>query len=196
MAQTQFSLITKIKIGRQGNSLPPSSPPPPATFLRPITSHFYLVFLALYFTGHNLISLRNGHWWQKHVYFHQLWLVSQRLINIHLFFKEMLLLMYWIFTNPNYVCVSIDGRQTQQKQSSEVFLKMGAWGSATLLKRNSSTCFPVKFAKFLRTPILKYICERLLLTPKHSWDAWEYISSSPATRGKLKIGGKENVKDK
>ena len=34
---------------------------------------------------------------------------------------------------------------------------------ATILKRASQQrCFPVKFAKFLRTPILK-ICERLLL---------------------------------
>ena len=34
----------------------------------------------------------------------------------------------------------------------------------TLLKRNSNTCFHVKFAKFLRAPILKNICERLLLS--------------------------------
>ena len=32
------------------------------------------------------------------------------------------------------------------------------------LKRVSNTCiFPVKFTKFLRAPILKYICEPLLL---------------------------------
>ena len=30
-------------------------------------------------------------------------------------------------------------------------------------KRLQRRCFPVKFAKFLRTPILKNICERLLL---------------------------------
>ena len=33
----------------------------------------------------------------------------------------------------------------------------------TLLKRDSNTGVPMKFAKFLRTPILKNICERLLL---------------------------------
>ena len=31
-------------------------------------------------------------------------------------------------------------------------------------KRLKERCFPVKFTKFLRTPILKNICERLLLT--------------------------------
>ena len=35
---------------------------------------------------------------------------------------------------------------------------------ATLLKRDSNTCFPVKSVKFLRTPILKNVCERLLLS--------------------------------
>ena len=30
-------------------------------------------------------------------------------------------------------------------------------------KRLQHSCFPVKFAKFLGTPILKNICERLLL---------------------------------
>ena len=30
-------------------------------------------------------------------------------------------------------------------------------------KRLQHRCFPVKFAKFLRTPILKNFCERLLL---------------------------------
>ena len=34
----------------------------------------------------------------------------------------------------------------------------------TFLKTDSNTgIFPVKFAKFLRAPILKYICEPLLL---------------------------------
>ena len=36
--------------------------------------------------------------------------------------------------------------------------------SATLLKRDSKHwCFPVKFAKFSRTSIIKDICERLIL---------------------------------
>ena len=34
---------------------------------------------------------------------------------------------------------------------------------ATLLKDTPTLMFPMKFAKFLRTPILKNICERLLL---------------------------------
>ena len=33
----------------------------------------------------------------------------------------------------------------------------------TLLKRDSNKLFPVNIGKFLRTPILKNICERLLL---------------------------------
>ena len=37
--------------------------------------------------------------------------------------------------------------------------------SATLLKKKLwHRCFPVNFAKFLRTPVLKNICEQLLLT--------------------------------
>ena len=32
-----------------------------------------------------------------------------------------------------------------------------------LEKRLQNKCFPVKFAKFLRTPILKNICKRVLL---------------------------------
>ena len=35
--------------------------------------------------------------------------------------------------------------------------------SLFIKKRLQLRCFPVKFAKFLRTPILKNICERLLL---------------------------------
>ena len=41
-----------------------------------------------------------------------------------------------------------------------------AFRPATLLKKRlQHWCFPVKFAKFLRTPILRNIWERLLLTP-------------------------------
>ena len=36
-------------------------------------------------------------------------------------------------------------------------------------------CFPVNIARFLRTPILKNICERLLLnTPRGLKDIFEY----------------------
>ena len=40
-----------------------------------------------------------------------------------------------------------------------------AFRPTTLLKRLQRSCFPVKFAKVLRTPILKNICERLLCIP-------------------------------
>ena len=36
----------------------------------------------------------------------------------------------------------------------------------TLLKRFQHRCFPVKFEKFLETPILKNICERLCVVAK------------------------------
>ena len=61
-----------------------------------------------------------------------------------------------------------------QKQSPEVFCKKGAFKNSAnftgkhlcwspFLNSNTS-CFPVKFEKFLRTPILKNICKRLLLS--------------------------------
>ena len=46
--------------------------------------------------------------------------------------------------------------------------KLQAFSPATVLKRDSSHgCFPVKFAKFFRTPILKNICK--LLTASNSF---------------------------
>ena len=42
-------------------------------------------------------------------------------------------------------------------------IRLQAWRSGILLKRNSNTgFFPADIEKFLRTPILKNICERLL----------------------------------
>ena len=38
---------------------------------------------------------------------------------------------------------------------------------ATLLKRDSNTCFPEKFSKFIRVPFLKNSCERLLVDMKY-----------------------------
>ena len=38
-----------------------------------------------------------------------------------------------------------------------------AFRPATLLKKIQNRCFPEKLAKFVRTPILKNICEQLLL---------------------------------
>ena len=58
-----------------------------------------------------------------------------------------------------------------------VFIKVA--GLRRALKRDSSTRFPVKFAKFLRTLILKDICERLLLrTTKFCFVDYFYFSSS------------------
>ena len=49
-----------------------------------------------------------------------------------------------------------------------VFLiKLQAFGPATLLKRLQYRCFPVNFAKFLGTPVLKNIYKRLLLHLKY-----------------------------
>ena len=43
-------------------------------------------------------------------------------------------------------------------------IKLQAWRPATLLKREfQHKCFPVKLTNFLRTPILKNICEQLFL---------------------------------
>ena len=55
--------------------------------------------------------------------------------------------------------------------------------SATILKRDSDRCFPVKFAKFLRKHILKNICEQLLLIvhiglleePKKDWKKFKKL---------------------
>ena len=41
------------------------------------------------------------------------------------------------------------------------------WRPATLLNRLQHWCFPVKFAKILRTLILKNICERMLFAYTH-----------------------------
>ena len=44
------------------------------------------------------------------------------------------------------------------------FLNLQAWEPEAFLKRDPDTyIFPLKFAKFLRAPILKYNCEPLLL---------------------------------
>ena len=42
--------------------------------------------------------------------------------------------------------------------------KLQGWRAYNFIKKNFlHSCFPVNFAKFLRTPIFKNICERLLL---------------------------------
>ena len=44
---------------------------------------------------------------------------------------------------------------------SHFLVKFYFWGSATLLKNTTTEWFAVKFSKFLRTTILKNICEQL-----------------------------------
>ena len=57
---------------------------------------------------------------------------------------------------------------------SVFLMKSYAFRPATLLKRDSKIdLFLVKFAKFLRTPIFKNICERLLCS---SYDLHKYVS--------------------
>ena len=55
----------------------------------------------------------------------------------------------------------------RQKQPLEVFYKKGILSNSEGLqlyvkKTLHHRCFPVNFEKFLRSPILKNICERLL----------------------------------
>ena len=52
----------------------------------------------------------------------------------------------------------------KHRPQSLFFNKVAGLRPATLLKKRLwHRCFPVNFAKLLRTPILKNICERLLL---------------------------------
>ena len=48
--------------------------------------------------------------------------------------------------------------------SESLFNKVAGFQEYIFIKKRlQHSCFPVNIAKFLRTPILKYICERLLL---------------------------------
>ena len=50
------------------------------------------------------------------------------------------------------------------------FNKVAGLQSCNFIKnRLQHRCFPVKFAKFLRTPILKNICKQLLLNTKEAF---------------------------
>ena len=90
--------------------------------------------------------------------FHSIWLIikkrkklcvkTQYLLKCYV--KRDFLKNFRNFTG-NYLCWSL------------FLIKLGAWKSPTLLKRDSTHCFPLKFVRFLKTPILKSICERLLL---------------------------------
>ena len=50
-----------------------------------------------------------------------------------------------------------------EKQPPEVFKVAGLLACNFFKKRLQHGCVPINIAKFLRTPILKNICERLLL---------------------------------
>ena len=68
-------------------------------------------------------------------------------------------------SRDKYLTSSLDeAMEIIQKRPLEVFFKKkGVLRPATLLKRDYYTSIFL-FAKFLKTPILKNICERLLLT--------------------------------
>ena len=92
-----------------------------------------------------------------------------------------------LITYTSYITNTYDYETCIQKQRPEVFCKKGilknsrnfigkhtcrslsftklkTFRPSTLLKRGIlQRCFPVKFPKFLRTPILKNICKRLFL---------------------------------
>ena len=62
--------------------------------------------------------------------------------------------------------------------TESVFDKAAALKACNFIKKNSNSFFPMKSAKLSRTPILKSICKRLLLTFGYSapigaeyWDA-------------------------
>ena len=61
-------------------------------------------------------------------------------------------------------------------------ITLQAWRLATLWKRDSHNCFPVRFENFFRTPILKNVCERLLplfkniLWPYTTMKKWSHAS--------------------
>ena len=82
----------------------------------------------------------------------------------------------YIFFKFFFVSMSVYENPSIQKQSSEVFsikklvlrisqiFTESTCLGVNLLKRDSNTGFPVSVVKFLRTPILKNICKRLLLS--------------------------------
>ena len=77
------------------------------------------------------------------------------------------LLLMWEYRSSRRRCSVKEG---VLKDSANFTEKHLCWSlfliklqASTLIKRLQHRCFPVKFEKFLRTPILKNICERLLL---------------------------------
>ena len=65
------------------------------------------------------------------------------------------------------IWISILQKQPPEVLCKKVFLKISQISQENIcvvvsLKRLQHRCFPVKFAKFLKTPVLRNICERLL----------------------------------
>ena len=64
---------------------------------------------------------------------------------------------------------------------SMFFNEVAGWGSATLLKKRlRHRCFPVNFAKFLRTPILEYLLasapkSKIKTLEQHPWMLFGYF---------------------
>ena len=66
---------------------------------------------------------------------------------------------------------------TRKHLCGSLFLiKLQAFRAAILLRRDSNECFHVKFAKFLRTPFLKNIYNRLLLLRVGRLRRWEPLT--------------------
>ena len=63
--------------------------------------------------------------------------------------------------------------------SESIFNKVAALKACNFIKKRlQHRCFPVKFAKFLRTPTLKNICERLFPTAvnlKYIWKKYTNV---------------------
>ena len=67
------------------------------------------------------------------------------------------------------IVLKIFAKVTGKHMCWSLFNKFAVLQACNFIKqRPQHRCFPVRFAKFLRTPILKNICKRLLLgTRKH-----------------------------
>ena len=67
-------------------------------------------------------------------------------------------------SRPQVFCRKALLKVTHNSQINACLIKLQTGGASKQLQHR---CFPVKFAKILRTPILNNICERLLLHPKY-----------------------------
>ena len=71
-------------------------------------------------------------------------------------------------SRPQVFCRKALLKVTHNSQINTRLIKLQTGGACNFFKKRlQHRCFPVKFAKILRTPILNNICERLLLHPKY-----------------------------